>query len=642
MSSYRVLLIGLDGATFDLLRPWADAGHLPHLGRLMAEGASGPLASTLIPQTPPAWTSMVTGVHPGKHGVFGFVKRRPGTYEKEYPTSQDRGREALWDLLGRVGKRSIIFDLPLSYPPEPLNGIMITGLGTPGAASGFVWPGELKDTIIGSFGPYEFDIYFSGDVQRFIDDAIRVTTHRIAVARYLLGTHPWDFLMVILTTPDRLQHVVWKYVDERHPHYDPQEAARYWPAIRQFYQLIDQAIGDLTAFADDQTAVILASDHGFGPVHTKVSLSRWLVAEGFVTLGEGSWTLRPSGEDSSSSTSSTRGGGRVECRSDTGWTFRVSASSDFAGLVLEVPGVKPTSSYEVRALVTHASPGARLELKDLSRPAELIIGGGSLDGGPQEVSAVFQPQADPVRLMLAMTTYGGNPCGHFTVSAVTVTELEDWTRTSAYTLEVGEAGESRRIRINLQGREPHGVVPPGPAYERLRDEMTAKLQALRDASSGRPLVAGIYRDEEVFPGPCRGDAADLVVLFGEGVGGMSTQGRPDYAGPISYAALEGLSGRHEKTGILLVSGPPIRPGASIRADIVDLCPTILHLLDVPVPHDLDGRVLWEIFTPEFQGGRPVRVAMPVTAPLRTRSRADGYTDEQRQRVEERLRRLGYL
>jgi predicted AlkP superfamily phosphohydrolase/phosphomutase len=637
---YRVLLVGLDGVTWRLLKPWADAGHLPHLSRLMAGGAWGPLASTVIPQTPPAWTSMVTGVHPGKHGILGFVKRRPGTYEKEYPTSRDRGRDAVWDILGRAGRRSIIVDLPLSYPPDRLHGIMVTGLGTPGPASNFVWPADLKDTILGAFGPWEFDVYYAGDVRAFIDDAIRVTEHRLAVARYLMREHPWEFFMLVLTTPDRLQHVVWKYVDPQHPLYVPEAATRYWPAIADFYRRLDQAVGELRSLAGERTVLIVASDHGFGPVHTRASISRWLAAEGLLTLGGRRQELLPSRNDLGDHV---RGGGRVEKRDDDQWVLTVEQPVDFAGIVMEIPGLQPTSNYEVRAFVAESTPGAVLEFKDLSRPVELIIGGGPLDAGPSEVAAVFQPQADPVRLMLAMTTYGGNPCGHFVVNSVMLSELEDWTKTSAYSLEVGEAGESRRIRINLRGREPHGIVVPGVEYDRLRAAIAAGLRGLRDTATGRPLVARVLHDEDAFSGSGRRDEADLLVLFADGVGGTSTRGESDYAGAVSYPATEGFSGRHEAEGVLLVSGPPVAGGAAIKADIVDVCPTVLHVLGAPIPDDLDGRVLTEVFTPAYEAARPVRAASTSGKPAApSASEAAGYTEQERQQVEERLRRLGYV
>ena len=640
-ASYKVLLLGLDGATWDLLKPWVDAGYLPNLKRVMSNGAWGPLASTILPQTPPAWTSMVTGVHPGKHGVLGFVKRRPGTYEKEYPTSRDRCRETLWDLIGRAGKRSIIFDLPLSFPPDPVHGVMVAGLGTPGWTSDFVWPRELKETIISRFGPYEFDIYFSGDIRQFLEEAVRMTEHRVAVARYLLHSQPWDFFMMVLTTPDRVQHVAWNLVDERHPDYDAPEAARHHATILEFYRLIDQAVGEFVALVDNQTVVIIASDHGFGPVHTKVALSRWLWSEGLLVLGDQRRSVLPPDE---LSPDDVRGRGEVALDRglETLFMLRVHQPDNFAGLVFEVPGLKRTSNYEVKAVVAGATAGAALELNDLARPGGQIIGGGSLSGGPQEVSAVFQPHSDPVRIMVAMTTYGGNRPGEISVKSVSITELEDWTRTRAYTLDVGEAAESRRIRLNLRGREPHGIIEPGAEYERLRESLMARLKDLRDGA-GRPVFAGVYRDEEAFPGPCRDDAADVVVVFSPGVAGTRTPGRTEMTGPVVSRSAEGYSGKHERDGVLVVKGPPIKAGVEVGAQIVDVCPTVLHLMDVPVPNDLDGQALWEIFTPTFRAARPAPTAVSVL-PGRTpdAGRSGQYTAEERRQVEERLRRLGYI
>ena len=640
-AAYKVLLIGLDGATWHLLRPWVDAGQLPNLRRLMSNGAWGPLTSTILPQTPPAWTSMVTGVHPGRHGIFSFIRRRPGTYEKELTTSRHRRREPLWDITGRVSKRSIILDLPLTFPPDPVHGIMVSGLGTPGWTSDFVWPRELKEAIIGQFGPYEFDIYFSGDMAKYLEEAVRMTEHRIGVARYLLRTQPWDFFMVVLTTPDRLQHVAWKFMDEHHPDYDPREAARYRATILHFYQLIDQAVGEFAAWVDENTVVIIASDHGFGPVHTKVALSRWLSAEGLLVLGSERHTLLAPREIKPHQI---RGGGEVDLTRgpETLLALRVRQPNDYAGLVFEVPGLKHTSNYELRAVVGEATMGAALELNDLGRPGGQIIGGATLTGGPQEVTAVFQPQTDPVQIMVAMTTYGGNPAGQIEVQSVSLTELEDWRRTSAYILDIGEAPESHRIRINLRSREPHGIIEPGAEYERLRETMIAKLKSLCDPA-GRPLFAGVHRDEEAFPGPCREDAADVLVVFAAGVAGTKTPSRADMAGPVSYRSNEGYSGKHEKSGVLAVKGPPIKEGIEVSAEIVDVCPTVLHLLDVLIPHDLDGRVLWEIFTPTFQATHPVRAAVPAarSGPYGG-GQGEQYTAEERQQVEERLRRLGYI
>jgi len=638
-ASCRVLLLGLDGVTWTLLRPWVEAGHLPHLERMMTSGAWGSLASTLAPQTPPAWTSMVTGVHPGKHGVFSFIRRKPGTYEKELTTSRHRQREALWDFAGREGKRSIIFDVPLTFPPDSIHGIMISGMGTPGWTADFVWPKELKETIIREFGQYEFDIYFDGDIGRFVEEASQVTEHRLASARHLLRRYPWDFFMTVLTTPDRLQHVVWKCVDERHPDFDPREAEKHRPGILRFYQVIDRAIGEFQTLVGEDTVFVLASDHGFGPVHTLVALSRWLRVEGLMALGSQQLAYASPEEITADAV---RGGGEIGLEKGREILLRLSVRKpdDYAGFVLTIPGLRRSSNYEVRAVVVDATPGAALELNDLGRPGGHIFGGGPLSG-PQEVSAIFQPQGDPVQIMVAMTSYGGNPTGHILVKSVIVTELEDWTRTTAYILDVGDAAESRRIRINLCGREPHGIVEPGAAYERVRETIMAKLRAMRDAD-GRPLFAGVWRDEEAFPGPCREDDADVLVTFQEGVAGTKTTGRADMAGPISFRSREGFSGRHEGSGVLVVKGPPISSGARVNAQIVDVCPTVLHLMGVPVPNDLDGRVLTEICTPAYQAKHPVRLTVPTARAALSPSREEAYTAAERQQVEDRLKRLGYI
>lgn len=582
---------------------------------------------------------MVTGVQPGKHGIFGFVKRRSGTYEKEYVTSRDRCRDTLWQILGREGRRSIVVDVPITYPPEPVNGVLVSGMGTPGTNADFVWPPELKGRLLAEAGSYEFDIYFDGDVPAFIDAAMRVTRQRIAVATWLIREQPWEFFMLVLTAPDRLQHVVWKYIDPRHPHFDQDGAAKHGPDILRFYQLIDQAIADLWALAGPGCALLVASDHGFEPVVTKVALSRWLVAEGFMMLGEQRWLMpRPDLLASDAA----RGGGRVGTPPQALFSLAVDGPDDYAGVAFRVPDLKPTSSYEIRIRTADATPGAAVDITDLSRGG-IIVGGGTVAASGGEMACVFEPDGDVTTLMIAMTTFGGSPPGQVVVTSVEIVELEDWTRSSAYVLDVGEAAESRRIRVNLQGREPHGIVREGTDYDRLVDRLRSGLCALTDPSCGRAVFGDVRRDVDAFPGPCRQDDADLVALFGPGVAGVSVHGRSDYAGAISFPSTQGFSGRHAAQGILLAVGPHVRPGVIEAASVMDVCPTILHLLDVSVPADLDGRVLWEIFTPGFQLARPLCTS-PQTEGWESTgaSEQEGYTEAQRRQVEERLRRLGYL
>src|SRR5215510_5464616 len=130
-----LLVIGLDGATLDLVRPWVAAGRLPVLADLMARGAWGPLRSTIPAATFPAWTSLVTGVNPGRHGVLDFTERVPGTHRVRFVNGSYRRAPALWTRLTRAGRRVAVVTVPATYPPEPVAGVMVSGFDSPLAAA---------------------------------------------------------------------------------------------------------------------------------------------------------------------------------------------------------------------------------------------------------------------------------------------------------------------------------------------------------------------------------------------------------------------------------------------------------------------------------------------------------------------------
>lgn len=648
-ASARVFLFGLDGATFTLLQPWAEEGHLPTVARLMTEGSWGPLASTIPASTPVAWNSMITGVYPGKHGVFGFVKRRPESYELEIITSRDRRRPAIWNLLDAAGLDSIVVDVPFTYPPEPINGIMVSGLGTPDVTTDFVHPKPLRDVILRECGPYPLDIYHRGDVLALLDDARRLTEHRMALTRFLMREHPWHFFMLGLMTTDRLQHVIWKYIDPRHSRYDPEEAQRYRSAILAYYRRLDEAIAEILGLLDRNTTFLIASDHGFGPMERSLSLLRWLGQAGMVSLGGVCWEYAPPARAPGYAV---RGPGRVVpypglhggSEGARGLSFVVERPDAYAGAVFHLTGLDPHRRYELKATVVDATPEALLEFDDLTRIGHPIVGGGPVHGRSSVISTVFQPQTSEVDLFVGMTTYGGNPTGHITVGTLALTEREDWSRTVAYVLDTGDATEGRRIRLNVRGREPNGIVSPGAEYDQVRDRIAEGVLALRD-ETGRPLAARVHRREELYRGPYADEGPDLVVVFADGVGG--TGPAPELAGyafdgPISVPVTKGNSGNHRREGVFVAHGDRIRSGSTVSAEIVDICPTILHLLGVPAPADLDGRVLSEALDPGC-------VAAPAPLPSGDRRPEGGagvapdpYTDQHRRQVEERLRRLGYI
>src|SRR3989454_5339778 len=135
MKAPRLLIVGLDAATFDLICPWIAEGKLPNLAALMKDGAWGRLASILPPITPPAWTSFMTGKNPGKHGIFHFVETERDSYAMNYTNGGSRRSPTVWKLLNAAGFSVGTMNIPFTYPPEALDGFQISGLHTPSANS---------------------------------------------------------------------------------------------------------------------------------------------------------------------------------------------------------------------------------------------------------------------------------------------------------------------------------------------------------------------------------------------------------------------------------------------------------------------------------------------------------------------------
>src|SRR5216684_2797365 len=162
MKTPKVLIVGLDSATFDLARPWIAEGKLPSLAALMRNGAWGRLASVVPPITPPAWTSFMTGKNPGKHGIFHFVETEPGGYAMSYANATSRRSPTVWRLLNAAGFSVGTMNIPFTYPPEPLDGFQISGLGTPSANSPYVHPPSLKRELVDHLGKINHDVRFLG------------------------------------------------------------------------------------------------------------------------------------------------------------------------------------------------------------------------------------------------------------------------------------------------------------------------------------------------------------------------------------------------------------------------------------------------------------------------------------------------
>lgn len=281
------MIIGLDGATFDIIRPMAEAGRLPAISELMLKGTWGNLRSTVLPVTPPAWASFMTGRNPGKHGVYGFYSSCEGTYETQMVTGRSVRAKKIWNYLDdeRIG----LIDIPMTYPPEKINGYMISGWPVPSDMSIFTHPPELHTEIIREVGEYMIDKTFSSlprsNPIEALNNLYRYTTMREDAALYLLKNKgPFDLFAVVFRGTDFIQHEAFKFFDESYCKANPEISAKFKDLIFQFYERIDSIVARLITAMGEDAVTIIMSDHGAGPMKKRFYINRWLRTEGFLSL----------------------------------------------------------------------------------------------------------------------------------------------------------------------------------------------------------------------------------------------------------------------------------------------------------------------------------------------------------------------
>jgi len=288
----KVIIIALDGATFEVLGPWIEAGRLPHLRAMLADGVSGELQSCVPTVTAPAWMSFMTGKNPGKHGVFDFVTQDKTTYRFHPVNSRLRHGQVLWEVIGDQGGRVAVLNVPLTHPPYPVNGALISDFLLATGRGGTSFPPELTKEIEDQFGTYPSDAvlpYFvvsqvDEDLRRFIREYTETMEYKFRVADYLLEKLDPDFLMLHLYGNDQICHWLWHIFDETHPRYRKEDAEKHFETILQYYWAFDANIGSLLERMDEDTSLFIISDHGFGPVYKAIDLNTWLYQGGYLAL----------------------------------------------------------------------------------------------------------------------------------------------------------------------------------------------------------------------------------------------------------------------------------------------------------------------------------------------------------------------
>jgi predicted AlkP superfamily phosphohydrolase/phosphomutase len=457
----KVMVIGLDCAPpehiFDEY-----AGDIPNLTKLRENGVYGPLESIVPPITVPAWACMMTSKDPGTLGIYGFRNRKDHTYDGlEFATSFKVKEPTAWDILSDDGKDCIVMSVPPMYPPKQINGIQIGCFLTPNNQAEYTYPKELKAEIESNVGEYIFDIrnFRTDNTQYILDEAYKMTEMKFKTADYLLTNKPWDFFMMVEMGPDRLNHGIWSFIDPNHPRYVPDNP--YKDSLREYYRFLDGKIGDLLKHADEDTTVLVVSDHGAKAMVGGICFNEWLRDEGY--LG-------------------------------------------FTG----------------------------------EQPAEIT----------------------PINKMNI-----------------------DWSKTKAW----GDGGYYGRLFLNVEGREPDGIIP-ADQYDTVREELIRKIEAMVD-HEGNPLGNKALKPEELY-GTTNGVAPDLIVIFGElrwrSVGSL---------GHDSMYTFENDTGpdeaNHAEHGIFIMNNAPgQQPGRKEGLHLWDVHCTVLDLFGLdPAPGALGTSVL---------------------------------------------------
>jgi len=511
----KVLVIGMDGATFDLIDPWIKEGKLPILEECIRQGTRSALLSTPLSNSAQAWSSFITGKNPGKHGIYDFFETLPYSYGVRFLNASFRSGKSLWRMVSEAGKKVGIINVPITYPAEEVNGFLIPGLDSPGMNGNFAYPRGLMEEINEHIGEYVLEAGIWGYIRRgkpqiALEKLLEMVKTRTAAAKYLIQNKDWDLFMVVYTATDKVQHHFWKYIDPMRPEFSKDYS--YSSAILQVYQQIDRSIGELISLAPD-ASVIIMSDHGAGASsRNTMFINRWLQKEGFFYF------------------------------------------KDSAGISGRWSRLKYIFLEKINNKIKKFFP---------RKSKEILL-------------RLFPKLRDKVDSVLFLPGI-------------------DWSRTVAYSRENHPA-----IFINTKGREAKGIVEPGKKYEGIRNQLIKKLQKLRDPDSGQLIIGKIVRSEDVYNGPKKFKAPDIIFQWNQhlyvhrpsGVGSNKpVLERLDDKALLSSENTIRPSGIHRDYGIFIAFGNYLKKSNDLDgAKIYDIAPTILYLLGIPIPDDVDGRV----------------------------------------------------
>lgn len=275
----RCFVLGLDGLGMELLHKLFGQGAMPVLFELMQKAGVKRMRSVIPTVSSVAWASYATGVNPAMHNLFGFVDREPDPFRIFIPNGSHLKHETLWEALSRAGKRVISLNVPVSYPPKPLNGVMVGCFLSPSLEKAVHPPSVLP--LLKEMG-YSLDVdawKARESLEAFLEDLERILESRFQVAMRLMEQEPWDFFQLHIMETDRINHfLLGLWEDKEEP----------WCArFKGFYSKLDSWLARLLESLQEpmekgELTLIIMSDHGFCRLQAEFQVNFWLEKQGYL------------------------------------------------------------------------------------------------------------------------------------------------------------------------------------------------------------------------------------------------------------------------------------------------------------------------------------------------------------------------
>ncbi len=526
----KVLLVILDGVRLDVIEKWVKEGAMPNIESMIRHGVAGNLKSIFPIHTMLAFSAMMTGKNPGKTGIYDMQLQKPGTYKTIVPNSTNIKSKTIFELLSEFGKTVGSINIPLTYPPQPVNGVTVCSWLTPPFAN-YTYPKEVAKTL----NDMEYKIQPT-DLERehpkFEEEVYEVTEKRFEAAKWFMKNYDWSFVSMLVVGTEHMHHNYGAFIDPKHPDYGPEQEA----IVRKYYSFVDEKIGEMFKLIDEDTVVFVISDHGFGPSYGELYLNTVLQKYDYFTP-------------------------------------------------------KRTFSLTRKLFEDLESSGIANKLRNVIK------------------FDLFKFMPERIKKFISENR------------AISVNA--DWSRTKAYC-----TGILGGIRINLAGREPEGIVSKED-YEKVRNKIAEDLKNDEDIGY---LVQRVWKREDLYAGPYLEEIPDLVVELKKCY--TTSPETPDRT-----TGKWKKVGFHTLQGLFLVRGKDIKSYKRMNAKILDITPTILHILGAAVPDDVDGKVLKDIFR---EGTDSARQEVKFQRSGKKEIKEVERSVEDEKAAKERLRELGYI